>query len=74
MSRKKISSRIYLWLISLVLIAGATFIANSVSAKTGATPSQGMSLWSIIASGGISMLFLGAVSVAAVASILYHFR
>ncbi|MBI4353120.1 MAG: MotA/TolQ/ExbB proton channel family protein [Candidatus Omnitrophica bacterium] len=33
-----------------------------------------MTLWQLIAAGGSCMIFLGALSIAATASILYHFR
>ena len=71
MSRKRVYSKVFLWVAALGLAGAAAFAAN-----TPASPkpvSEGMTLWTMVASGGISMIFLGLVSIAAVASVIYHF-
>lgn len=74
MSRKKIFSRVFIWVSASGLVAAAAFAANAVSTAKQPANNQVLTLWSIIASGGVSVIFLGFVSIAAVASIIYHFR
>jgi biopolymer transport protein ExbB len=74
MSRKKIFSRAFLWVSALGLVSIAAFAASAVPVEKPPVNNQVLTLWSIIASGGVSVIFLGFVSIAAVASIIYHFR
>ena len=74
MSRKKIYSRIFLWIVALGLITGAAFAANAISSVKQAAPSQAMTVWTLVMSGGVSVFFLALVSVAATASVIYHFK
>ncbi len=74
MSRKKIVSRVVLWVTSLLFIVGVAFAANAASTTRTAAGSELSTLWSIIAAGGVSVVFLILVSVAAVACIIYHFQ
>jgi biopolymer transport protein ExbB len=54
--------------------------ANAFAAQAAAPPitealaAKGTSLWQLIQAGGVTMIFLGILSTAAVASIIYHFR
>ena len=73
MPKKKVYSKIFLWVIALGLVAGAAFAANALSTpKPAGNPV--MTLWAVIASGGVSIIVLGLVSIAAVASVIYHFK
>ena len=74
MSQKKIYSRIMLWIIAMGLVAGTTFAANAASAGRTAAGNEVLTLWAIIASGGVSVIFLILVSIAAVACVIYHFQ
>ena len=71
MPRKHIFPRVFLWIVALGLVAGGALAANSLSAPK--PIAEGMTLWTMVISGGISMIFLGLVSVAATASVIYHF-
>jgi biopolymer transport protein ExbB len=62
------------------MLAALSNAFNAFAAKAGAgVPSneaieKGMTLWQLILAGGSCMIFLGLISVAAVASIIYHFK
>ena len=71
MSRKHVYSKVSLWIVALGLVAGAAYAANAAAAAKPA--GEGMTLWSMVVSGGVSMIFLALVSVAATASVIYHF-
>ena len=74
MSQKKIYSRTFLWLIALGLAAGLAYTAHAATSAKAAPANAVSTLWEMIISGGISVIFLGLTSVAAVASIVYHFK
>jgi len=74
MSRKKIFSRVFIWVSALGLMAAAALAANAVSMPSQKTGSEASTLWELISSGGPSMIFLGLVSVAATALVIYHFK
>ena len=59
MSKKKtkVYSRVFVWLLALGLVAGGAFAANAVSAARPAAGNEVMTLWAIIASGGVSIVF-----------------
>lgn len=58
--------------IFILLTASAlAFAAKPDDAAEGMT--KGMSLWQLLVAGGSTMIFLGMVSVAATASVIYHF-
>jgi len=49
------------------------YAAEGWAAQEGAAPT-GATLWQLISAGGVCMIFLGLLSVAVLASILYHFQ
>ncbi len=55
-------------------MAAAALAANAVSMPSQKTGSEASTLWELISSGGPSMIFLGLVSVAATALVIYHFK
>lgn len=55
---------------TLFILASLIFAS---SASAAAKPDVGMTLWQLMAAGGVTMIFLAAISVAAVASIIYHY-
>ena len=71
---KKIVSKVFLSLTALSLLAGSGFAAEAVSAVGPKAGNPSASLWDLIVSGGICMIFLGMMSVAATALVIYHFR
>jgi biopolymer transport protein ExbB len=74
MPHRNAYSRIFLWLIALGVIAGGAYVAHAASAGTPALPTgHGASLWDLIVSGGVVMIFLGLLSTVAVALVIYHF-
>ncbi len=69
---KKLECKIYLGVI--FFISNLFFVPNGFAAVAGADASKkGMSLWQLVVAGGPVMGFLGILSVAALASIIYHF-
>ncbi len=69
--------RFNLYTASFFLIAALFLSYNAFAAnadKVAAAVDRGMSLWQLILAGGSCMIFLGAISVAAVASVIYHFQ
>ncbi len=63
------------FLSAVFLTQGSSLFAQSASVPASATPAgSGGTLWDIIVSGGVTMIFLGLISIAATASIIYHFR
>lgn len=77
--KKSFSKRFYVLLGLLFLFSG--FATQALSAKAADTAAAGpgladktMSLWQLMVAGGSVMIFLGVLSVLAVASILYHFK
>ena len=59
-----------------LFVLAATFTlypALSYAAKTAAEPSRTSTLWQLISSGGISMIFLAILSILAGALVIYHF-
>ncbi len=74
MPRNKIFSRVFLGVSALALVAGAAFAANTIAMSSQKVRNEGSTLWEMIASGGPSMIFLGIVSVAATALVIYHFK
>jgi biopolymer transport protein ExbB len=46
----------------------------ALAVPPGDTPEKAATLWELIVSGGVSMIFLGALSIAALALIIHHFR
>ncbi len=68
MLRKSKHFQVVPFLVSALFLTADAFAASAHGAQ------KGMSLWQLIASGGINMIFLGAVSIAATASVIYHFK
>ena len=52
--------------------AGPGFAGDAAAAKM--AENQSATLWQLIVSGGVCMIFLGLLSVAALALVIYHFR
>jgi biopolymer transport protein ExbB len=73
---KKIPSRLY-FLITFFLYTFFLSTAFAANVETYTpdpqTIEKGMTLWQLIVAGGSCMIFLGVLSVAATASIIYHF-
>jgi biopolymer transport protein ExbB len=69
MSRKKMVSKIFLWFVAFVLTAVPGFAATAANTAG----NQSATLWQLIVSGGVCMIFLGLLSVAAMALVIYHF-
>ena len=70
MSRKKI-------VLSAVLMSFAYILFTNVSAfavPPGPAPEKAATLWELVVSGGVCMIFLGLLSVSAAALVVYHFR
>lgn len=74
-------SRFYAYSGILILILTLFFGYNAFAAKVEAGAQQAMAiadksmtLWEIIIAGGTCMIFLGILSIAATASIIYHFK
>lgn len=56
-------------------LAGMALAASqNAAAPAGGIQNQAMTLWQLIEAGGLVMIFLGLISVAALALIIYHFR
>jgi biopolymer transport protein ExbB len=73
MSQKKIFLRVALSVVLLIIAVGAVIAANAFAANQN-PDTQGGTLWDLLVSGGVTMIFLGIISVAATASVIYHFR
>lgn len=56
------------------VMAAGWIVAGTTRAWAAPPIEQGMTLWQLIVAGGSCMIFLGALSIAATASIIYHFR
>lgn len=72
MLRKKTILSVFMSMSSILAFAVSGFAADPAAGqKAGA---QSATLWELIVSGGVCMIFLGILSVAAVALIIYHFK
>ena len=74
MSRKNVFSRVFLWFAALALVTGSAFAANAALNTGHKTGDHTSTLWDLIVSGGPPMIFLGILSVAAAALVIYHFK
>ncbi len=73
---KKFSAVYFLLLVITLIIVGAgtnAFAAKAAVESATETASRGTPLWQMVMGGGINMIFLGILSVIALASIIYHF-
>ena len=74
---KKFSAVYFLLLVGTLVLIGVSMNAFAAKAAVGTvaaeTTSRGTPLWQMVTGGGINMLFLGILSVVALASIIYHF-
>ncbi len=69
MPRKNVFFRSFLAVLSLSLVSTVVF-----AAPPGPAPEKAATLWELIVSGGVCMIFLGLLSLAAVALVIHHFR
>ncbi len=70
MSRKKMILTAFLMSVASILILNNPAFA----VPPGPAPEKAATLWELIVSGGVVMIFLGILSVAAAALVIYHFR
>ena len=69
MPKAKMAFRVFLMMFSLYLLTG-----TAVAAPAGPPAEKAATLWELVVSGGVSMIFLGALSITAGALVIYHFR
>ena len=74
MRRNKVLFGAFLWLMAMGTTAGTSLAADPAAQAGTGVAKQAATLWDLIASGGVVMIFLGILSVAAVAVIIYQFR
>ena len=63
-----------LLILAVIFIGTNVFAAKATVAAVSETADKGTTLWQLVVAGGTCMIFLGLLSIAALASIIYHFK
>ena len=69
MPRNRVLLRTFLMILSVSLISTVVF-----AAPPGPAPEKAATLWELLVSGGVCMIFLAMLSIGAVALVIHHFR